>query len=902
MAIALFNDEGDLIVEQMEDDDNIALHFWQQQEVAYRRDLYEEDPHNERPFVQPPTRCILDVPFSHGTLAVSSSQVGAFDDDLGFLQQLASVLSEGFRRADDLKLLEERSAHLQREEHRQRTILETANEGFLRIDTHNRTVEVNDAMCAILGRTSDDVMGKSLFSLVDEENEAALHTEIARRKEGAIGAYEVSILRPDGSLVPCRINSTPLFDEQGHSLGSFAMVTDMSDVRSREQRESMLSRFREAVWALDSTSDVTDLLEPLRTILEASKIQSRVFGVNVIESADEERVCAYTTGIHDFRRVQLEPVHGRMVIEFWRGNRIENRTDLRQADELGELETWTDAHHSSPVSIVDVPFSHGTLAANSDEPNAFTEHLGLLSDIASILSEGFQRLDDLQALKDRTQRAEAAQQAAESANRSKSAFLANMSHEIRTPMNAILGFTEILNSSVTNPQHKDYVTSIQASGKTLLSLINDILDLSKVESGKLDLESRPADVHAVFRDLERLFGRRTQEKGIRLEIDIDDSLPPVLVIDEVRLRQIFVNLVSNAVKFTDHGHVRIHASASVEADGRVTIEARVEDTGQGIPADQHERIFGLFEQQEGQSINEYGGTGLGLAITRQLVQLMNGTVNLVSEPGKGSTFTIMLKDIEVAAAGALEFARPEGVDVDDYLFEVATVLVADDVPANRGLVKGFLSNFPFQLIEVENGEEAMAAVHRHRPDVVLMDIKMPVLDGFTASRRLKADVSVRDTPIVALTASVMRESDEEIAQVCDGLLANPVTRAQLVEELARFLPHEIRQREVEEVDSSAEGTAEELTSEQRARLPELRVALEAARPDWEVLRETLTINEVEDFAMEAQRLATEYDYRPLKSWGEKVASQATTFDMDGLAASMPEFLDLIDQLTKTNES
>jgi hypothetical protein len=134
------------------------------------------------------------------------------------------------------------------------------------------------------------------------------------------------------------------------------------------------------------------------------------------------------------------------------------------------------------------------------------------------------------------------------------------------------------------------------------------------------------------------------------------------------------------------------------------------------------------------------------------------------------------------------------------------------------------------------------------------------------------------------------------------LLANPVTRAQLVEELARFLPHEIRQREVEEVDSSAEGTAEELTSEQRARLPELRVALEAARPDWEVLRETLTINEVEDFAMEAQRLATEYDYRPLKSWGEKVASQATTFDMDGLAASMPEFLDLIDQLTKTNES
>ncbi|MBT5056359.1 MAG: response regulator [Gemmatimonadetes bacterium] len=913
MVIAMFNDDGDLVTEKLEDDDNVALRLWQQQEVAYRRNLDEEDPFGERPFIRPPTCCVLDMPFSHGTLAVSSPTPSAFDAHLDYLQQLAGVLSEGFRRADDLRLLEERSSHLEREEHRQRTILETANEGFWRVDTSNVTVEINDAMCSILGRRRDEVLGTTLEGFLDEENLAILYAEIARRKEGISGAYEVSVLRPDGIQVPCRINATPLFDEEGKPLGSFAMVTDMSVIRERERREQLLATFREAVWALDSTSGVIDLLNPMRQLLEDSGIRFRAFGVNVVESVQEARVTAYTTGVDSFRGAELKPVHGRKVIELWQNGEVANRADLHREDAMHEREDWGEQGDSQtafvppttrdgPRSVVDVPFTHGTLAANSAEPNAFTEHLGLLTDLASILSEGFQRLDDLQALRDRTDRAEAARQAAESANRSKSVFLANMSHEIRTPMNAILGFTEILQSAIKDPQHREFVASIQASGKSLLSLINDILDLSKVESGKLDLELRPADAHSVVYDLERLFRQRAESKGIGLKIEIDESFPAVLIIDEIRLRQILVNLVSNAVKFTDTGEVGVRAAAESTGDQQVTLRIEVTDSGIGIPADQHERIFGLFEQQEGQSINEYGGTGLGLAITRQLVTLMGGSIDLSSTPGEGTTFIVELPRVQVAAAAAADLARLEGVPVDDYEFDAATILLADDVPTNRELVKGFLSPFPFTFIEAENGEEAMEMVQRQEPDLVLMDIKMPVLDGFTASRRLKADEAVRRIPIVALTASVMRESEAEISQVCDGFLRKPVSREDLVLELARFLSHRIAQSESKAEEAVDAWDSGDLTPDQRARLPELLAALEATRATWEAVSATLTINEVEDFANEAQRLATEYGYSPLSDWAQRVVTQATTFDMDGMAGSMPEYLDLLEQLTAATGS
>jgi PAS domain S-box-containing protein len=773
MTIALFNAEGQLVTEQVEDSDNVALKLWQSQETAYRRDLDAEDPHGERGFIAQPTRCVLDVPFSHGTLAVSSPRPSNFDDHVAFMEQLAAVLSEGFRRADDLRLLEERTLHLQQEEHRQRTILQTANEGFWLVDPEMVTVQVNAAMCDILGRKQDEIVGQPLWAFFDEQNQALMRFEIARRKEGVTGAFEVSIVQPDDTSIACLFSHTPLLDRNGHISGSFSMVTDIRERREREHHQALLTRLRQSVWQLDSTSGVVDLLRPLRNLLEDSAVPFRVFGVNIIESAEDVRVRAYTTGEAEFSSILLAPVHGSKVIEFWQQGEIVNRTDLHNDDSMSELQTW-DGARQGPRSIIDIPFSQGTLAANSPQVDAFTQHLVLLREVAGILDEGFRRLDDLQALRDRTARAEAA-------NRSKSVFLANMSHEIRTPMNAILGFTEILQRSLTDPRQLGYIESMQSSGQSLLSLINDILDLSKVESGDFDLEYRVADAHAVLRDLERLFGNAAAEKGIDLAIDIDESFPGVLVIDEIRLRQILVNLTSNAVKFTEQGGVVVRAQATVNATAAaadaVDLTFAISDSGVGIPKDQQERIFGSFEQRDGQSINEYSGTGLGLALTRQLVTLMHGEVLLSSELGKGSTFTVLLPDVTVGDVAGLQHAGPENVDVKQLRFEPATTLGAE---ARDGAT--------IQLSDAQRARlpELFESLDARRDELAQMAAAPTINDvEELAQELLRLGEEYRYAPVIDWAQNLAGQAATfDMAGLADSLTALP----QLLTVLSRELP------------------------------------------------------------------------------------------------------------------
>ena len=265
---------------------------------------------------------------------------------------------------------------------------------------------------------------------------------------------------------------------------------------------------------------------------------------------------------------------------------------------------------------------------------------------------------------------------AERANESKSLFLANMSHEIRTPMNAILGFSEILSNLVEDGQQKNYLDSIRTSGKTLLALINDILELSKVEAGKAEVLLIPVEAHTLIRDVATLFRLEAEEKGLAFHLEIDETLPEVLLLDEALLCRSLTNLFDNAVKFTDQGFVQIQVKPVFGGgdDSQLDLVLSVSDSGIGIAEDQREEIFGAFNQQKDQSINEYGGTGLGLAITRRIVELMGGEVTLASEVGKGSTFTITLRNVEVA-----EDLGARGEDLDaDTIHPHSTEGVADD--------------------------------------------------------------------------------------------------------------------------------------------------------------------------------------------------------------------------------
>ncbi|MBU3915705.1 PAS domain S-box protein, partial [bacterium] len=296
-----------------------------------------------------------------------------------------------------------------------------------------------------------------------------------------------------------------------------------------------------------------------------------------------------------------------------------------------------------------------------------------------------------------------AKQEAERANRAKSEFLANMSHEIRTPLNAVIGFSELLSIQVHDQKQKTYLSSIQTSGRNLLTLINDILDLSKIEAGQMETHRSPVNIKVLIGGIEQIFSLKVATKGLTFLVEIDDSIKESLLIDETRLRQVLVNLVGNAVKFTDTGYIKLSAATTAgrETNAQVDLEIAVEDTGIGIPKEEQERVFESFEQQSGQSTAIYGGTGLGLSITKRLVELMNGHIALTSAKGHGSTFKIKFFNVPIASKDVFPVEK-EVYTIDSIRFEKAKVLVVDDIESNRILLSELLTQLNFEVTSAQN--------------------------------------------------------------------------------------------------------------------------------------------------------------------------------------------------------
>ena len=427
------------------------------------------------------------------------------------------------------------------------------------------------------------------------------------------------------------------------------------------------------------------------------------------------------------------------------------------------------------------------LKIRTEELEGANKKLGYHAEMLQRRTEAVE--DANKKLAEAIQRANAAAAVAEKANRNKSLFLANMSHEIRTPLNTILGFADVLKKKLAHTEEKQYPDIIFESGETLLNLINDILDLSKIEAGKLEMVFSFVNLRNVIRDIETMFGKDFRDRGISLFIDIDPDLPFHFYLDEHRLKQVLLNLVGNAVKFTENGHVRLRAQSwPVSGPGVVDLELRVSDTGIGIAKDQHAFVFEAFQQQYGQDA-KYGGTGLGLAICKRLVEAMSGEISLDSAPGEGSTFILLFKHIPIDQSPRLSPASDKDIP-PEVVFEKAAILIADDVPANRLLLMEYLKTTPFEFFEASNGIETLALARRLRIDLVLLDMKMPEMDGYEVLRVFKNDPRLASIPVVTVTASVMAEHEKLLkAARCDGYIRKPVLQHHLVSELMRFLKH-----------------------------------------------------------------------------------------------------------------
>lgn len=429
------------------------------------------------------------------------------------------------------------------------------------------------------------------------------------------------------------------------------------------------------------------------------------------------------------------------------------------------------------------------------------EPVDVKSEDGRIAQTQYQRMDndyrvaisvDITDLRNREWELKEARKQAEAANASKSAFLANTSHEIRTPLNAILGLAQILNKYDLPPDARDHVASIIDAGKTLTALLNDVLDLSKIEAGKLDISPVEADLGHTMRRLMKLWRSHAEEKGLDLVMSFDAELPSLLCFDPTRIRQCVNNLMSNAIKFTDSGSVDISVRAKQESDDDYLVSICVKDTGIGIDEEALARLFQPFVQADASTSRQYGGTGLGLVISRKLAQQMGGELTIDSMPGQGSVFTFTFKAHQAKNADAL---MPDDGDVEEQAkakLSGLRVLVVDDLPVNRLVATLFLRHFGCVTTEAENGVEALQKMEQDVFDIVLLDVHMPVLDGVGTIKEIRAsEKSWRSTRVIALTAEAMTGDRERyIALGMNGYISKPINELDLASEMVRVLAND----------------------------------------------------------------------------------------------------------------
>ena len=462
------------------------------------------------------------------------------------------------------------------------------------------------------------------------------------------------------------------------------------------------------------------------------------------------------------------------------------------------------------------------------------------------------------------------------ANEEKSAFLASMSHEIRTPMNAIFGFSQLLGDNVREPLQREWVASIRKSGQMLLDLINDVLDLSKIEAGKLELSPQGTDVSDLAAEILALFEPMAEAKGVRLRCDIDrEHLVPVEV-DAQRLRQVLMNLLSNAVKYTERGEVVLGLTMRPSPLGEGhDMRLSVSDTGTGIDAEHQALIFEAFYQAESPDGKLRQGTGLGLSITKRLVDLMQGRIHVASRIGEGATFRVDIPNLKQAT-----IAAPEAMDAraDFDRLPPLKILVVDDVEWNIEVAKGYLRDSWHEVNIARDGAEAVEAARRLRPDVVLMDLRMPRMNGYRAFEAIRADAELRNVRVIAVTASSLLNEEEDQKTDFDGYIRKPYAPIELFTTLSDLFGTHAAEAVAQDVRFDAETEQADISDE----------TLADARKEWHSLcgepltamRERMRVREIGEFAKRLETISDRMREPSLQALAKRLHVAVQMFDVN----------------------
>lgn len=680
-------------------------------------------------------------------------------------------------------------------------------------DAQGKATYVNRAFEKVYGWKKEDLLGGRIDFVPPDEVANTRAAWQATIKDGQ-SFFETRRYNRSGRELNIQASSAAIRNQQGEHIASIVIHRDVSERRRAEktmnQQFKYLSALHQTTLGLISRRKLKDLLKTI--VARSAELVGVPYGfIYLYDRESNTLTLEVGAGIfkdHIGRRIK--PGLG-LAGKTWKKGEPLVVHDYQHWEERDPDANWDRVQVVAGIPIKSKTEVIGVIGVSDDNPatQITGNEIGVLTRFAQLTAIAienarlYQQMEQELAQRRRAQHElrishrnlEEAKVAAEAATQAKSEFLANMSHEIRTPMNAITGFTRLLLETDLSSRQAEYLELIRGSGDILLNLINDILDFSKIEAGKLNLENMPFRVQTVVESLCDIYQEKTTGKDIELVVDVHPEVPLMLVGDELRLKQVLINLTSNAMKFTEKGEVLVHVRLKQMLAGQVELEFSVRDTGIGIHPDHRAHLFDSFAQADASTTRNYGGTGLGLAICKQLVQMMKGDIQVESEPGKGSRFSFTaLFDLPKALSPGLpqppvdlrhmpESMRENPADALSGL----RILLAEDNEINRRLAIAILVSVGIQVDTAGDGREAIEKIGKTRYDAVLMDIHMPEIDGYVATRLIRNKPGYADLPIIAMTADAMSGAQERCIEVgMNDFISKPIDTEQLFTALAKW--------------------------------------------------------------------------------------------------------------------
>ena len=684
-------------------------------------------------------------------------------------------------------------------------MVEMADEGIWALDHLARIQFVNPRLAAMLGYSQEELRGHSAMEFLDPKESASLaHITLTNRKRENDEHQELRLCRKDGRPLLVKVGSTPLFDKGGNYTGSLGVLTDMTRRAQIEVREAARAR---ALYLIATGAQLPAILDAIVLGVEAQHPQTLCSillldesGEHVLLGSAPHLPTFYNDAIHG---APIGPKAGSCGTAAYTGKRVivENiQTDplwedyRPLAEKAGLGACWSEPIRDIKGKVL------GTFAIYHRSPHhPDDEDIETISASASLAAIAIERSHDQekvlelnadleQKVRLRTMELNREKERAEAASRAKSEFVSNISHEIRTPMHSIQGLLELVGNTPLDQKQQDYLGKIDLAVQHLLGIINSVLDFSRIETGKFQLDRQHYSLRSVLNNVESQLATSASSKGLQLVFQVGEDVPDNLFGDPLRLGQVLINYIGNAIKFSDHGEIRVSAKLISRNERTCKLRFLVRDQGIGIRQEVQKHLFQPFEQADSSTTREYGGTGLGLAICRKIVEQTGGQVGVESEPGKGSEFWFTTR--MGITDGKVPVPKDELASGEAEQLRGRRVLLVEDNEVNQMVAKELLSQVGVDVAVAGNGRQALEILAKEKFDVVLMDVQMPIMDGYEATRQIRNIPELQDTVVIAMTANAGREDKQAaFAAGVDDFVSKPIRAIRLYQALLKNMEH-----------------------------------------------------------------------------------------------------------------